>query len=108
MNFTNFANGLATRGLPFPTVWAVLAIIAVGGGSLAVVLGYRFRLGALLLIAFVIMANATSHRFWELTEAARQTQASAFWKNTALIGGMIFVFLHGGGRFGLDGRSRDD
>ena len=108
MNFTNFANGLATRGLPFPTVWAVLAIIAVGGGSLAVVLGYRVRVGAVFLIAFVIMANATSHRFWELQDAARQAQSSQFWKNTALIGGLIFVWLHGGGRIGLDGRTRSD
>ncbi len=108
MNFTNFANGLATRGLPFPTVWAVLAIIAVGGGSLAVLLGYRVRLGAVLLIAFCIMANATSHRFWEFADAARQAQTSAFWKNTALIGALVFVWLHGGGRIGVDGRARSD
>jgi putative oxidoreductase len=107
MNFSGFAASLATRGLPFPTVWAVLAIIAVGGGSLAVLLGYRVRLGAVLLIAFVIMANATSHRFWEFQEAAAyRTQASSFWKNTALIGGLIFIWIHGGGRIGIEGRAR--
>ena len=54
------------------------------------------------------MANATSHRFWELQDAARQAQWSQFWKNTALIGGLIFVWLHGGGRIGLDARTRSD
>jgi putative oxidoreductase len=101
MNFNGFAASLAPKGLPLPTVWAVLAIIAVGGGALGTILGYRTRLAALLLIAFVIMANLTSHQFWEVP-----AQAGAFWKNTALIGGLIFLFLHGAGRLSLEGRSR--
>lgn len=108
MNFSGFAASLAPKGLPFPTVWAVLAIVAVGGGSLGVVLGYRTRLAALLLIAFIIMANLTSHQFWEFQDAARRAQASSFWKNTALIGGLFFLFVQGAGRFSLDGRSRSD
>lgn len=99
MNFSGFAASLAPKGLPFPTVWAVLAIIAVGGGALGTILGYRTRLAAVLLIAFCIMANITSHQFW-----AVPAQAGAFWKNTALIGGLIFLWIHGGGRIGIDGR----
>jgi putative oxidoreductase len=105
MGFAGFESMLGTRGLPFPTIWAILAIIAVGGGSLMVLLGYRIRLGAVLLILFVIAANAISHRYWEFQDAAAyRTQMSAFWKNMSLIGGLIFLWLHGGGRYGVEGR----
>ncbi len=104
MNFSNFAASLGPKGLPFPTVWAVLAIVAVGFGAIGTILGYRVRLAAVLLIAFCVMANATSHQFWALEGAARMAQYSAFIKNTALIGGLIFLWIHGGGRFGVDGR----
>ena len=103
-NFSNFAASLGPKGLPFPTVWAVLAIIAVGFGAIGTILGYRVRLAAVLLIAFCVMANATSHQFWALEGATRMAQYSAFIKNTALIGGLIFLWIHGGGRFGVDGR----
>jgi len=104
MNFSGFAASLAPKGLPFPTLWAILAIIAVGGGAIGTILGYRVRLAAVLLIAFCVMANATSHQFWALEGTARMAQYSAFIKNTALIGGLIFLWLHGGGRIGVDGR----
>ena len=100
MNFSGFAASLAPKGLPFPTVWAILAVIALVGGSLGVLLGYRTRLAALLLIAFVIL---TSHQFWEVP-----AQMGAFLKNTALIGGLLFVFVQGAGRISMEGRSRND
>ena len=102
LNFQRFADSLGPKGLPFPTVWAVLAIVAAGAGGLGVLLGYRTRLAALLLIAFVIMANLTSHPFWEFQEAARRAQEASFWKNISLIGGLIFLFVQGSGRLAAD------
>jgi len=107
MNFSAFAASLGPKGLPFPTLWAILAIIAVGGGAIGAILGYRTRLAAVLLIAFCIMANATSHQFWALEGPQRMAQYSAFIKNTALIGGLIFLWIYGAGRLSLDGRARN-
>jgi putative oxidoreductase len=106
MGFGRFAESLVPKGLPFPTLWAVLAIVALVVGSVGVILGWRMRLAALLLIAFVIMANVTTHLFWNFEGAARAAQASSFWKNTALIGGLLFLFIHGAGRYSVDGRAR--
>ncbi len=103
MNFNGFAASLAPKGLPFPTIWAILAVVALVVGSLGVLLGYRTRLAALLLIAFVIMANLTSHQFWVVP-----AQAGAFWKNMALVGGLLFVFVHSAGRLAVESRSRSN
>jgi putative oxidoreductase len=106
MGFTRFAESLGPKGLPLPTVWAVLAVIALVVGGIGVLLGWRTRLAAVLLVAFVIMANVTTHLFWNFDGPARATQAGAFWKNMSLVGGLLFLWVYGPGRYSVDGRGR--
>jgi putative oxidoreductase len=105
MNFSRFAESLGPKGLPFPTVWAVLAIIALVVGGVGTLLGWRTRLAAVLLVAFVIMANVTTHLFWTFEGPARAAQASSFWKNVSLIGGLLFLWANGPGRYSLERRT---
>ena len=104
-NFTRFAAGLGNRGLPYPEVWAVLAIIAEILGPILLVLGVQLRFGILLLIGFCIVATALSHRYWELTEIAeRRTQLLSFYKNLALCGGLLFLWVSGPGNLSFERR----
>lgn len=101
-NFTGFAGSLAAKGLPFPTVFAALAIFCELVGPVLLVLGVVPRLAALLLIAFTIVATATSHLFWLLPDpAAQAAQQIHFLKNVGLIGGLLFYFAAGPGRIAL-------
>ena len=100
--FARFAASLGTRGLPYPEVWAALAITAEILGSVLLVFGTQIRIGILLLIGFCLVATALSHRYWELTEAAaRRTQLLSFYKNLALCGGLLFLWVTGPGNLGF-------
>ncbi len=103
-NFSGFAAGLAEKGLPYPTFWAALAVLVEFGGGLAVVLGIRVRLAALLMMAFTVVAALLSHNFWTMEGAERAENYIQFMKNLAIAGGFLFLFLLGGGPIALDRR----
>jgi putative oxidoreductase len=103
MGLDAFAAGLARNGIP-AAIAPVLAPIGAGAefvGGLAVVLGLATRYAAVLMIVFVVVATLISHRFW-LQGAERRTQTVQFAKNIAIIGGFLFAFITGGGRYCLD------
>ena len=56
---------------------------------------------------FTIAATLIGHRYWEIAEpAARRMQQSHFAKNITIIGGLILLYVTGGGRFSIDGLRR--
>jgi len=103
LHFGRFTESLSRHGLPFPDVWAVAGIAADLGGSIAVLVGFEVRWAALAMIAFVAMASALSHRYWEAADVAQhRAQAAQFYKNLALIGGFLFLYVVGAGAYSLD------
>jgi putative oxidoreductase len=102
MGFPAFTGQLASRGLPFPEAFAVLAIAIEVLAPIALILGVYPRTSAVALIAFVVMATAISHRFWEFVEpAARRGQEINFYKNLAIIAGLLFYYVSGPGAWSL-------
>jgi len=104
MGLDAFGAGLAARGLPaalVPVLAAIGASVEFFGG-LAIVFGLMTRCAALLMIAFVIVATLISHRFWVFQGAERRAQTVHFAKNVAIIGGFLFLFVTGGGRYSLE------
>src|ERR1700704_809812 len=98
LGFSGFAASLATKGLPYPEAWAAAAIAIEVLGPIALIVGFLPRWTALLLIAFVVMASGTTHRYWEFTEAAaRRTQEVNFYKNVGIVAGLLFYFVSGPG-----------
>ena len=102
MGLSAFAASLAGRGIPQSATWAVIGATVEFIGGILIVTGFRTREASLLMILFVIVATGISHRFWEYAEAARRLQESQFFKNLAIIGGFLLLFVTGSGRFGLD------
>ena len=102
MGLSAFAASLAGRGIPQSATWAVIGATVEFIGGILIVTGFRTREASLLMILFVIVATGISHRFWEYAEAARRLQESQFFKNLAIIGGFLVLFVTGSGRFGLD------
>jgi len=101
LNWSGFADRLITNsGVPAPLAYAAPFIEFFGG--LALVLGFASRYAALALIAFTIAATWTSHRYWLVPIEQKQQQSTQFWKNVAIIGGQLALFVAGPGRFSLD------
>jgi uncharacterized membrane protein YphA (DoxX/SURF4 family) len=62
-------------------------------------LGYKTRLGAILLILFLIPTTLVFH-----TDFSKEMQVIAFLKNLAIIGGLLMVVYAGAGPISLDER----
>ena len=91
-------------GLPGSVnLWATLvATIEVACGA-ALVLGFRTRDFALLLVVFNLCAAAIGHPYWSITDAtARWAQFIHFWKDIGLAGGAFFVLARGAGPLSVD------
>ena len=104
MGLDAFATGLAARGLPAalaPVLASIGASVEFFGG-LAIVFGVMTRCAAVVMIVFLIVATLISHRFWVLQAAERRAQTVHFAKNVAIIGGFLFLFVTGGGRYSLE------
>lgn len=97
-----FISSLSNRGVPFPDFWGPVGAISEFTGGTLIILGLGTRYAAALIVLFVIIATAISHRYWELAEPARRLQQGQFFKNVAIIGGALFLFVCGAGRFSLD------
>ena len=103
MALSAFAASLASRGVPQSSTWAVIGATVEFVGGIIIVTGFRARPASLLMILFVIVATGISHRYWEFADAAaRRAQESQFFKNLAIVGGFLLLYVCGSGRFGLD------
>jgi putative oxidoreductase len=97
-----YAATFPARGLP--PFLAYIAVPAKFFGGIALILGLATRYVVLVMIVFMLVATFSSHRYWECADAAaRRAQDGNFWKNTAMLGGLFFLFVSGAGRLSVDG-----
>jgi putative oxidoreductase len=97
----------AAAGVPFPSL-AVPAsgLVAIAGG-LSVLLGYRARIGAWLLVLFLVPVTLTMHNFWAVKDPMMaQMQMAMFMKNLALLGAALLISQFGTGPWSLDARQK--
>jgi putative oxidoreductase len=82
----------AALGLPLDPELAVRGNgAAMVAGGAALVLNKVPRLAALGLIASMVPTTLAGHSFWELEGADRKAQEIQFYKNLALVGGLLLA-----------------
>ncbi|EKE08740.1 MAG: hypothetical protein ACD_17C00018G0002 [uncultured bacterium] len=87
-NFLHFIIPLTPLILLVETLFELL-------GGLLVLLGIKEKLGALLLIFFLVPTTIIMHQFWYVDGAMRELQLIHFLKNVAIVGGLILIVLQG-------------
>ena len=97
------AQYMATKGMTNIPVLLILAMITEFVGGLSLLLGYKPRLGALLLFLFLIPATIIFHNFWEVPSPERELQTIMFFKNLAIMGGLLYIMAFGPGSCAIDG-----
>jgi len=97
---------MSSKGMPLVSMFLFGAIVFELLGGLSVLLGFRARLGAFVLIIFLIPATLIFHDFWAFEGMIRQTQMIMFMKNLTIIGGLLMVIGFGSGPFSLDLRKQ--
>lgn len=95
----------ADLGVPLANLAVPLSgIMAIAGGA-SVLVGYQTRIGAWLLVAFLVPVTLMMHAFWRLDDPiAVHTQQAMFMKNLSMIGAAWLIAYFGGGPFSLDAR----
>ena len=100
--FNNVAEYMESEGVPSPRLMLAGAIAFLLLGSASVMVGFKARIGAALLLTFLLLATYFFHDFWSIDDAQeKETQMIAFMKNLALMGAMLIVMARGAG---ADGR----
>ena len=91
------AGYIASVGLPLAEVGAYLAIIVELVGGAMLLIGYRTKLAAAALALFTLVAAVFFH-----SALGDQNQFIHFFKNIAIVGGLLQVIAFGSGRLSLD------
>jgi len=77
--------------LPQPRYWMILGVgIQIVGGAM-VALNFLPWLGALALIAFLLLAAYLFHAFWEFPKDEQSPHINAWIMNTALSGAFLTI-----------------
>ena len=97
---------IVSKGLPLPQLAAVGAVIVELGGSIMLVLGWKARWAAAAMFVFTALAALIFHNFWAVPADQAQNQMIHFMKNISILGGLLYVIVHGSGPLSVDGGER--
>lgn len=92
---------MASKGLPFTEVLLALSIIIELGGGLLIALGWYARWAALAIFLFLIPVTLSFHNFWAFSDQEQNMQMIQFMKNLAIMGGMLYIAVHGSGAYSI-------
>ncbi|HSN79477.1 MAG TPA: DoxX family protein [Rhodoferax sp.] len=102
--FADTVGYISSVGLPLPTIAAAVAVIVEIIGSLALLAGFGTRIAAVVLAAFTLVASFFFHNYWGVPADQAFMQQLLFFKNIAVVGGLLAIAANGAGAWSLDAR----
>jgi putative oxidoreductase len=98
-----FSETLAQRGVPAPGLLGWIGALVEFFGPIFIAVGFKTRAAALLMALFTVAATLISHRYWEFSDAAQYVaQRTNFFKNVAILGGLLLLMARGAGPYSVD------
>jgi putative oxidoreductase len=88
--------------VPTPVIATVVAIFMELPVASAVAVGAFARLSALLMFAYTLGTALIGHRYWKIKGAARIDSMDGFYKNFAIMGGFLLLYVAGAGKYSID------
>ena len=89
-------------GLPLAALGAAMAIAVEVVGGAALILGLFTRMAALVLAAFTLLASVFFHAYWAMPADQVFMQQLLFYKNIAVVGGLLILAAQGAGQWSID------
>ena len=94
-----------SKGVPFAPISVPLSGIIAVVGAVSIIIGYKAKWGAWLIVLFLIPVTLMLHDFWNVTDPMQsQLQMSMFMKNTSLLGAALLINYFGSGPLSVDSR----
>jgi putative oxidoreductase len=95
----------ASQGAPLASIGVpLMGVISLVGG-LSILLGFRAKVGAWLIVAFLLIVTPIMHKFWGVADPMMaQVQMINFMKNLSMLGGALLITQFGAGPLSFDAR----
>jgi len=105
-HFTSGVIGFAaSQGVPLASIVVPFSGLLALVGGLSILLGYRAKIGAWLIVLFLVGVTPLMHKFWGIADPmAQQMQMIMFFKNLSMLGGALLLTQFGSGPWSLDSR----
>jgi len=103
-HFSKGAIGYASsKGVPAASFVVPLSGVMAVLGAISIILGFKARWGAWLIVLFLIPVTFMMHDFWTVTDPQmKQMQMAMFMKNISMLGGALLITYFGSGPFSVD------
>ena len=92
-------------GAPLANLFVPLSGVLILLGGLSILFGFKAKIGAILLLIFLVPATLIMHAFWNIQDPTLYLmQMSNFMKNLSLMGTCLLITYFGSGPLSIDGR----
>lgn len=93
----------ASQGVPAAQILVPLSGVIAIVGALMIVIGFKARIGAWLIVAFLVPVTLMMHAFWAVDDPMmRQMQQIHFLKNLSMLGAALLITYFGAGPYSVD------
>ena len=108
--FGHFSQGYigyaAQQGVPAAGLLVPLSGIIAIAGALSIALGFKAKIGAWLIVIFLVPVTLAMHNFWAVSDPMmRGMQMAMFMKNVSMLGAALMIAYFGSGPLSLDASS---
>ena len=94
-----------SHGVPMATLLVPVSGILAFLGGLSILIGFKARYGAWLLVLFLIPVSFMMHDFWNIEEVGMHAlQKVMFLKNLSMLGAALLITYFGSGPMSVDKR----
>jgi putative oxidoreductase len=101
-DFSGTVSQMARLGVPTPTLAAAVATFMELPVAFAVAVGAFTRPAALLMFFYTLGTALIGHRYWTITGADKVDSMDGFYKNIAIMGGFLLLYMTGSGKYSID------
>ena len=100
--FAGTVGYIASKGVPLPELAAAVGVGVELGLGLLVLVGFQTRWAALGMAVFTLVISCIFHDFWGVPVEQVMAQSQQFFKNMAIVGGLLTVAAWGAGAWSVD------
>jgi putative oxidoreductase len=93
----------ASQGVPMANIAVPLSGVLALLGGLSIILGFKARIGAWLIVLFLVPVSFMMHPFWNVSDPMmHQMQMVMFMKNVSILGGALMIACFGSGPLSVE------
>lgn len=95
-------------GVPLASIAVPLSGLISLLGGVSIAFGYKAKLGAWVIVMFLLPVTITMHNFWSVTDPhIALIQQIMFMKNLTIIGAALLIAYFGSGPLSLDSKLKN-